>query len=420
VHRLGGRVVDRSAGLDNARLYLSTSRMTWSGSDGSYVLAGLAAGAYTVRVQKTGYALTPGFSNPVPLAASVDRVDFGTTGTPQVVLAESGGATDAVEAGDPDPYTLSLRSRPSSAVTITLAYDTNQLAVSPSALSLAPDDWLAGRSLSVSAVDDSAEETQCLVRVVAHTAASTDPAYDGIAVPDVAVTVTDNEPNTPPWVALTNPTSPRVLLEGRNVLADADALDTVGPVTQVVFYGSGSPLVVCTAAPYHLLWTSPSPGSYGLTAAAWDHRGAVSETAPLDVTVLADSDADAMADAWEELHFGSPAAGDPAADADTDEYTNGQEYELDTDPTNPASLLSTFLDAEGGYPRVQWSTVGGKTYRIRFSDDAAAGFVTLLDITETNVPAGEESVGSFVDDYSLTGSEPAGGLRLYRVSHPVE
>ena len=35
VHRLGGRVVDRSAGLDNARLYLSTSRMTWSGSDGS-------------------------------------------------------------------------------------------------------------------------------------------------------------------------------------------------------------------------------------------------------------------------------------------------------------------------------------------------------------------------------------------------
>jgi hypothetical protein len=61
-----------------------------------------------------------------------------------------------------------------------------------------------------------------------------------------------------------------------------------------------------------------------------------------------DSDSNGLPDSWEILHFGSIGQ-DPNADPDQDGLTNLQEYQLGTDPNNPADGLPvTIMSPEQG------------------------------------------------------------------------
>src|SRR5690606_33346892 len=90
-----------------------------------------------------------------------------------------------------ESYTVVLDSRPTSTVTITLSTG-GQTTVSPTSLTFAPADWNTPMTVTVTAVDDDiAEGTH--TDTIQHTATSDDPNYDAIAIPDVTVTITDND-----------------------------------------------------------------------------------------------------------------------------------------------------------------------------------------------------------------------------------
>ncbi|MCK6473273.1 MAG: carboxypeptidase regulatory-like domain-containing protein [Planctomycetes bacterium] len=75
--RISGQVLSGGAPLEGARVYVSTSKYTWTDSDGTYTLAGLAAGSYTVAAVKYGYTFSAsGFTNPVVVGPDAVGVNF--------------------------------------------------------------------------------------------------------------------------------------------------------------------------------------------------------------------------------------------------------------------------------------------------------------------------------------------------------
>lgn len=75
--RIGGRVTRSGEPLDGVRVYTSNTRMTQTGSDGTFVLTGLARGSYTLRALGEGLFFTQsGFSNPINLTGNLDGHDF--------------------------------------------------------------------------------------------------------------------------------------------------------------------------------------------------------------------------------------------------------------------------------------------------------------------------------------------------------
>lgn len=148
-------------------------------------------------------------------------------------------------------------------------------------------------------------------------------------------------------------------------------------------------------------------------------------TVSLNVTALADADADGMPDEWEIAHGLDPHnpldAGD---DNDHDGLTNLEEYLANTDPNSVASVLAVLganLDA-AGHAVIRWATVGATRYRIEYCDNPAAGSLRFTPIVrpvaeEMDAAAsGSPSTMSFTDDFTLTPVPAAGTARLYRVA----
>jgi hypothetical protein len=79
--------------------------------------------------------------------------------------------------------------------------------------------------------------------------------------------------------------------------------------------------------------------------------------------VPADANSNAVADAWEALHF--PSGMNPAADSDGDGLDNRSEYLCGTDPADAQSVLR-ILAMEAGADRANllWSAAGGRSYHV--------------------------------------------------------
>jgi len=75
--RLAGQVKRDGVPLEGVRVFVSNTRLTYTGSDGTYVLPGLARGQYTVKALAEGLLFTrDGFTNPLDLSASRTGVNF--------------------------------------------------------------------------------------------------------------------------------------------------------------------------------------------------------------------------------------------------------------------------------------------------------------------------------------------------------
>jgi hypothetical protein len=132
-----------------------------------------------------------------------------------------------------------------------------------------------------------------------------------------------------------------------------------------------------------------------------------------------DTDQDGLPDWWESRYFESSTNALPWTAA-ANGFSNLQCYGLGLDPTNPNSTFraQASIQAGTGYPQIIWSSVGGKRYAVEYANGLTASgtnFIQAMMVTETNVPAGEESTETFVDDYTLTGGAPAAKSRFYRV-----
>jgi hypothetical protein len=70
------RATDNSP-VHGVRVYVGSTRVTYTDSDGAYNLVGLPAGSYTMNASLEGYSFThPSFSNPVNVGPNAGNIDF--------------------------------------------------------------------------------------------------------------------------------------------------------------------------------------------------------------------------------------------------------------------------------------------------------------------------------------------------------
>ena len=93
--------------------------------------------------------------------------------------------------------------------------------------------------------------------------------------------------NTPPAVAITNPTDGLGVVAPATVTVTASASDADGSIASVAFFANGAPIGTDTTSPYGVTWSGVAAGSYTLTAVATDNQGATTTSSPVHVTVAA-------------------------------------------------------------------------------------------------------------------------------------
>jgi hypothetical protein len=132
-----------------------------------------------------------------------------------------------------------------------------------------------------------------------------------------------------------------------------------------------------------------------------------------DVQQPADSDFDGMDDAWEITHFGDLSR-DGSGDADSDSFTDRQEYVLGSNPNNASSGFPPLSVESGGNTfRVSFPTVAGRRYTVLGRSSLTSGdwsAVTTLAPGSTNPVTGDGNIKT-VTETGLSGT----GARFYRI-----
>jgi len=108
-----------------------------------------------------------------------------------VIITQSGGATAVAEGGTNDSYQVALATQPSANVTITVTVPAAQLQRTPTNLTFTSGNWSVSQTVTVSAVDDSLDRG--MHASINHTASSADENYSGIYIPQVVVSIFDND-----------------------------------------------------------------------------------------------------------------------------------------------------------------------------------------------------------------------------------
>jgi hypothetical protein len=109
----------------------------------------------------------------------------------------------------------------------------------------------------------------------------------GSAVESGPLSVTVISPNQSPLVALTTPADGAVYGAPAAVTLTAAASDPDGTVARVEFLQGAEKIGEAAVAPFALTWTPVPPGTYTLTARAYDNLGASAVSAPRTLVVQA-------------------------------------------------------------------------------------------------------------------------------------
>ena len=108
-----------------------------------------------------------------------------------LIISQSDGSSAVAEGGATDDYTVALSSEPTFDVTVTVTSG-DDLSTDPIQLTFTPDNWDQPQGVTVTAVDDSEiEETE--FRQIDHVVTSLDSMYNGLAVSQIWVEITDND-----------------------------------------------------------------------------------------------------------------------------------------------------------------------------------------------------------------------------------
>ncbi len=97
-----------------------------------------------------------------------------------------------------------------------------------------------------------------------------------------------------------------------------------------------------------------------------------------------DTDNDGLPDWWEWLYFRNITNAVPDEDYDGSGMTNWQEYKAGTNPTDSRSFLGiTHVEVQdNGDVRVEWLSVPGRRYRVRFRDSGLTEQGGFRDVTK--------------------------------------
>ncbi|KAB2940012.1 MAG: hypothetical protein F9K17_14415, partial [Phycisphaerae bacterium] len=143
------------------------------------------------------HTLTSGDTNYNGLAVPNVVANIIDNDAPGVTIGQTGGSTDVNEQGPTsDTYALSLDKAPSADVTITVDPDAQtDLGAGPGVainVTFQVSNWNVARNVTVTAVNDSTQEGNH-TSTITHAVSSGDGAYNGIAVPNLTVNITDND-----------------------------------------------------------------------------------------------------------------------------------------------------------------------------------------------------------------------------------
>ena len=110
----------------------------------------------------------------------------------QIILKQSQGDTKTAEDGNSDSYEVVLNSLPSADVTIELSVNQEQLITDKTELIFTAENWNVPQTVTVDAVDDDLAEGTETYNLV-HTISSSDSDYNNLSVPNIPVTIADND-----------------------------------------------------------------------------------------------------------------------------------------------------------------------------------------------------------------------------------
>ncbi|MFM2089893.1 MAG: hypothetical protein RLZZ127_382 [Planctomycetota bacterium] len=229
----------------------------FSDSDGTYVIANLAAGSATLAAVKPGYgAIAPGFTNPVTVGPSAISRDFTAVPLPRVSVT----AVDALAAegaSDTGTYRVSRTGPTGSALAVTVAI--SGTATSGTDYSLAPATTTtvtipaaaASTDVVLTAATDAVTEGDETITLTLQ------PASGYVLAAPTAATVTIDGVDGPANDAFAN----RIALAGSNVTTTgSNQFATLEP-GEPVHWSSGNTASVWWS------WTAPSSGTCAITLA---------------------------------------------------------------------------------------------------------------------------------------------------------
>ncbi|HMP77360.1 MAG TPA: PKD domain-containing protein [Kiritimatiellia bacterium] len=375
--RIAGRVTSNGVPVEGVRVWTTHTNWTRTTSDGRYEIVNLRPASRTVSAQQGSNIFARGFDNPVVVDPSKTGIDFGVPGAPGLRFTPDSAA---VQEGAALPYVVRLNSRPSNTVTITFSADAGQLTGFPASVQLAPNDWITGKTVSASTVNDALPGPAARTTLITHAAASIDTNYAGRNA-SLTVVIAEDDVNEPPVIEWLSPATDTAVVE-RTVLELAwTATDETG-VTQTQLRVDGAPFATFTAMPWAIAWTAAPPGDIELTLVAWDTMGLAATSAPRLVTVRADldgdgipddedldNDNDGLPDAFELLHFGGALNAGAHDDPDEDGFSNLSEYIAGTNPTNALSYFSATAGLAPDGFGIRVNAVAGRLYTLQYSAD---------------------------------------------------
>ena len=193
-----------------------------------------------------------------------------------LIVTESDGSTVVTEAGATDAFTVALGSSPSNNVVLNVtSANLLEARVAPARLTFTPGNWSVAQTVTVTGVDDTANDgDQTTVVTVSVDAAASDEVYDAVPPRTVSVITTDDDEG---GVVLTETGGATVVTEagGTDVV---DVALTAQPVFNVVLaVSSGDPSEVSVA-----------PAQLTFTPANWSVPQAITVTGVDDAAVDGD------------------------------------------------------------------------------------------------------------------------------------
>ncbi|WP_305852048.1 ExeM/NucH family extracellular endonuclease [Tolypothrix sp. PCC 7910] len=157
----------------------------------------------------TGLSLNPGqeiwlrWSDPdhsgTDHGLAVDDVKISTSPLPGITIVESGGNTTVNEEGETtDTYIIALNTIPTAPVSIAIAASDSQTLLSSDGVNFFTSinvdlSNTTPQTITVRAVNDTTVESSPHTGVITHTVSSTDSGYNGLTVPNLNVSILDND-----------------------------------------------------------------------------------------------------------------------------------------------------------------------------------------------------------------------------------
>ena len=178
------------AGIDNGNA-LTFTQDNWHAPQTVSVSADAEAQSSTITIEHS----VASADDPDYAAAAAPDVAVSVLGAPDTIQIQVGVATSVQELevpeGGANTYSMVLSHQPSGDVTVTVnnPTDNSEVTATPRTLTFTQENWHAPQTVTVAAVHDgdAADDSATVTHGVA------DGGYDGVSVPDVAVTVDDDE-----------------------------------------------------------------------------------------------------------------------------------------------------------------------------------------------------------------------------------